>query len=150
MRKITKGVWWLAVGGLVLIQFVPVDRSNPPVTGEISAPDPVMVVLRNSCFDCHSNETRWPWYSQVAPVSWRIAGHVREARGKLNFSEWQGMPLADRDHAMGEIWDQVEKGAMPPRWDYLRMHPEAVLTDPQRDALRRWSEGQEPEFPDWD
>jgi hypothetical protein len=148
MGKFTRWVLLSVVAGLGLIQFVPVDRSNPPVTGEISAPEPVMAVLRGSCYNCHSNETRWPWYSRVAPVSWRIAEHVREAREHLNFSEWQGLPVEDRDQAMEEIWEEVEKGAMPLS-DYLSMHPEAVLTDPQRDALRRWSEGREPEFPDW-
>jgi len=148
MRKVTRRFLWLVLAGLALIQFVPVDRSNPPVTGEISAPDPVLEVLRGSCYDCHSNETVWPWYSRVAPVSWRIADHVREAREHLNFSEWQGLPQEDRDHALEEIWEEVEKGAMPLS-DYLRMHPESVLTDPQRETLRRWTEGQEPQFPDW-
>ena len=148
MRIIKRSILVLVVLGLVGIQFVPVDRSNPPVTGEVSAHDQVMTVLRSSCYDCHSNETRWPWYSQVAPVSWRIAEHVREAREHLNFSEWQGLPQEDREHALEEIWEEVEKGAMPLS-DYLRMHPEAVLTDPQRETLRRWTEGQASQFPDW-
>lgn len=149
MGRFTKRILLFVVVGLILIQFAPVDRPNPPVTGEISVPDPVMEVIRNSCYDCHSNETRWPWYSQVAPVSWRISQHVREAREQLNFSEWQGLPVEDRDQAMEEIWEEVENGAMPLS-DYLIMHPEAVLTDPQRETLRRWTEGQDPEFPDWD
>ena len=130
------------------IQLVPVDRTNPPVTGEIDAPDQVMAALRTACYDCHSNETVWPWYSLVAPVSWRIAGHVRMGRGNVNFSEWESMSVEDREEAMGDIWEKVERGTMPLS-DYLRMHPEAVLTEPQREALRRWSEGQAPEFPDW-
>jgi len=148
MRIIKSSILVLVVLGLVGIQFVPVDRSNPPVTGEVSAGDQVMIVLRSSCYDCHSNETRWPWYSQVAPVSWRVAEHVREAREKLNFSEWQGLPVADREKALERIWEEIEKGAMPLS-DYLRMHPEAALTEPQREAMRRWTQGQEPEFPDW-
>jgi hypothetical protein len=149
MKKFIKTLLWLIVAGLMVIQFVPVERSNPPVTGEISASDPVMEVLRGSCYDCHSNETRWPWYSRVAPVSWRIAEHVREGREHLNFSTWTEMSDEDREDAREEIWEEVEKGAMPLA-DYLRMHPEAVLTDPQMSTLRRWSEGQAPEFPDWD
>ena len=149
MRKFTKRFSLFVVVGLILIQVVPVDRSNPPVTGEVSAPDPVMEVLKNSCYDCHSNEALWPWYSKVAPVSWWIAGHVHEAREHLNFSEWQGLPVEDRDHVLEEIWEKVEEGAMPLP-SYLRMHPEAVLTDYQRETLRRWTEGQAPEFPDWD
>jgi len=149
MRIIKRSILVLVVLGLVGIQFVPVDRSNPPVTGEVSENDQVMTVLRSSCYDCHSNETRWPWYSRVAPVSWRVAEHVRGAREQLNFSEWQGLPVADREKALEGIWEEIEKGAMPLS-DYLRMHPEAALTDPQREAIRRWTQGQEPEFPDWD
>ena len=149
MKKVIRWSFWLVVLGLILIQFVPVDRSNPPVSGEVAAADEVMEVLRNSCYDCHSNETQWPWYSRVAPVSWRIAQHVRMGRGNLNFSDWQSMSPEDQDEAKGDIWEKVERGAMPLS-DYLRMHPEAVLTDPQREALRRWSEGQAPEFPDWE
>ena len=148
MKKVRGWILLLIVAGLVVIQFLPVDRQNPPVTGEVVAHDPVMEALRNSCYDCHSNETRWPWYSRVAPVSWLIAEHVAEGRGHLNFSEWQGMPVEDRGQAMEKIWEEVEKGAMPLP-TYLRMHPEAALTDPQLETLRRWVEGEGPEFPDW-
>lgn len=148
MKRLRGWVLFLFTAGLVLIQFLPVDRENPPVTGEVVAHDQVMQALRNSCYDCHSNETRWPWYSRVAPVSWWIAEHVREGREHLNFSSWQGLPAEDKGHAMREIWDVVEEGVMPlPA--YLRMHPEAALTDPQLGALLRWVEGQEPEFSDW-
>ncbi|NNM05182.1 MAG: heme-binding domain-containing protein [Gemmatimonadetes bacterium] len=148
MGRIFKATLWLGFLGLVGIQFVPVDRSNPPVPGEISAPDQVMEVLRGACYDCHSNETQWPWYSRVAPVSWWIAQHVRIGRNNLNFSEWESMTAEDRAEARKDIWDEVEKGSMP-HSDYLRMHPEAVLTEPQRQALLLWSEGRAREFPDW-
>ncbi len=95
MRKFIKVVLFLVFAGLALIQFVAVDRSNPPVTGEVEASSQVMEVLRSSCYDCHSNETRWPWYSRVAPVSWRIAQHVEKGREHINFSEWQGLPSED-------------------------------------------------------
>ena len=148
MKKFIRWTFWLLVLGFILIQFVPVDRSNPPVTGELAAAEEVMEVLRNACYDCHSNETQWPWYSRVAPISWRIAKHVEMGRGNLNFSEWEGMTAEDQVDAKEEIWEEVERGSMPLS-DYLRMHPEAVLTEPQREALRRWTAGQAPEFPDW-
>jgi hypothetical protein len=148
MNKVYKWAFRLVMVALILIQFVPVDRSNPPVTGEVVAPNLVMEVLRNSCYDCHSNETRWPWYSRVAPVSWRIAQHVERGRGDLNFSEWQGMSPEDQEQAREEIWEKVERGVMPLS-DYLRMHPEAVLTESQKDALRRWAQGQAQALPDW-
>jgi hypothetical protein len=107
-----------------------------------------MEVLRSSCYDCHSNETRWPWYSRVAPVSWRISEHVQKGRGALNFSQWQSLSPEEQGEVREEVWEKVERGVMPLS-DYLRMHPEAVLTASQKDALRRWAEGQAQALPDW-
>jgi hypothetical protein len=148
MGGIGKPLLLLVFAGVIGIQFVPVERTNPPVTGEVDEQDQVMGALRAACYDCHSNETQWPWYSRVAPVSWRIAQHVRMGRRKLNFSHWQDMTSEDQADALEEIWEVLESGAMP-LTDYLRMHPEAVLTDSQKEALRRWTQGQAPEFPDW-
>lgn len=149
MGRIGKPLLLLVFAGLIGIQFVPVERTNPPVTGEVAAPDQVMETLRSACYDCHSNETQWPWYSRVAPVSWRITQHVRMGRRNLNFSEWQELTQDDEADVKRDIWDEVEEETMPLP-DYLRMHPEAVLTGPQREGLRRWTQGQAPEFPDWD
>jgi hypothetical protein len=148
MGKALKWVFGFLILAFIGIQFVPVERTNPPVTGELAAPDPVMEVFRGSCYDCHSNETVWPWYSRVAPLSWRLADHVEDGRRHLNFSEWESLSEEDRDDLRGEIWEEVEEGNMPLS-DYLRMHPEAVMTDSQRDVLRRWLEGRPQEFPDW-
>ena len=114
----------------VAIQFVPVDRSNPPVTREINW-DAVSTkdLARRACFDCHSNETVWPWYAYVAPVSWRVAEHVEHGREHLNFSEW------DRGNEdFEEAKEEVEDGGMPLS-DYLRLHPEAKLTEAETTAL---------------
>jgi hypothetical protein len=148
MKAVRKRLLLYLLGGLVVIQFVPLERANPPVEGEVDAPDVVLSTLRSSCYDCHSNETRWPWYSRVAPVSWWIARHVREGRQRLNFSTWAGMSGEDQGRAKEDIWEAVERGSMPLS-DYLRMHPEAVLTDPQMEAVRRWAEGRAQVFPDW-
>jgi hypothetical protein len=74
----------LALG--ILIQLIPIRRDNPPATGSVAAPPEVMSILRRSCYDCHSNETIWPWYSRVAPVSWLVARDVHEGRRHVNFS----------------------------------------------------------------
>lgn len=126
------------VGGLVLIQLWPVERTNPPVTAEISAPPEVMEVIRAACYDCHSNETRWPWYGYVAPVSWLVAHDVNEAREKLNFSEWGLLSQEDVAESREEVWEEVEEGDMPLR-KYVWLHPEARLSEEQRQVLRRWS-----------
>jgi len=121
----------------VLIQLVPVTRSNPAVEEEVTAPPRVKEILRRSCYDCHSNETVWPWYSRVAPVSWQLAHDVSEARGHLNFSTWDRYDAGERLHKLREVWEQVEEGEMP-LWMYLLMHPAARLSPADRDAIRDW------------
>ena len=82
-----KVVRWMLLGILVVllaIQLVPVQRSNPPVEAEVPAPENVRTILRRACYDCHSNETVWPWYSRIAPVSFLVASDVHEARAKMN------------------------------------------------------------------
>jgi len=122
------------VAALLLIQLVPYghDRTNPPVTGTPQWDSPRTEELaRRACFDCHSHQTRWPWYSRVAPVSWRIMSHVSEGRAHLNFSQFD-RPQRDADEAA----EMVEKGEMPP-FDYRWMHPEARFSDAERDELVR-------------
>jgi hypothetical protein len=116
----------VAVIALLAIQLVPYgrDHTNPPVTGEPawdSAATRETAV--KACFDCHSNETAWPWYSNIAPFSWRLQNHVDEGRAKLNFSQW-----GTGEQEVDEIVDVVREGEMPP-WDYLPLHPEARLSD---------------------
>lgn len=133
---------WKITGAAVLavalaIQLVPVDRSNPPVQRTIDAPEDVERVLRRSCYDCHSNETDWPWYSRVAPASWLVADDVHEAREDMNFSEWPDDP-DDATDLIEEIGEQVESGAMPLD-SYLWLHPEARMSDEERQLLIDWS-----------
>ncbi len=80
---------------LVAIQFIPVDKTNPPVTAELDAAMEIISVFKRSCYDCHSNETVWPWYSSIAPVSWLVTADVKEARKHLNFSEWGNLSRKD-------------------------------------------------------
>ena len=124
---------------LIGIQFVPVSKTNPPVTGEIKAPDDVMQILRTSCYDCHSNEVVWPWYSNVAPMSWLVAYDVDEAREHLNFSEWASYSADDKAEDIEEIWEEVEEGKMP-LWYYLPLHPEARLSDADKQTIKVWVE----------
>lgn len=132
----------IAIGvavGIVGIQLVPVDRSNPPVSGEIVAPPEIQRLIERSCFDCHSNQTRWPWYSHVAPVSWLVAQDVEEAREHLNFSSWQSLPADERMDVLEEIGEEVEESEMP-LWFYLPLHADAQLDDTARDRLVSWAQ----------
>ncbi len=122
---------------LIAIQFVPVNKANPPVTGEIKAPENVMQILRTSCYDCHSNEVKWPWYSNIAPASWLVAYDVNEAREHMNFSEWQSYSAEDKADDIEEIWEEVEEGEMP-LWYYLILHSEAELSENDKMILKDW------------
>ncbi len=126
---------------LLAIQLVPVERSNPPVKSALAAPAAVGEILVVSCYDCHSHETRWPWYSRLAPMSWWIASHVKAGRGHLNFSEWPTFDFDSQDLIFQEIEEQLEAGEMPLK-SYLRGHPEARLSDEQREILLRWARGE--------
>lgn len=124
---------------LAAIQFVPVDRSNPPVQGVVGAPQEVLSVLERSCFDCHSNKTRWPWYSHVAPVSWLVAHDVHEGRSHMNFTEWNTLPVHDQAELIENCWKMVNKGDMP-LWYYLPMHPDARLSDADKALIQDWAQ----------
>jgi len=123
---------------LVVVQLIPVERSNPPVTAEILAPAEVMPLLRRACYDCHSHETVWPWYSRYAPLSWLVAHDVSEAREHLNFSLWGELPAHKQAKLMKEIGEEVSEGGMPP-FIYLPAHPEARLTDGEKTLLLDWA-----------
>ena len=129
---------------LIGIQFVPVNKSNPPVTGEIKAPAEVMEILRTSCYDCHSNESEWPWYSHIAPVSWLVVDDVNEGREHMNFSEWQSYSEEDKAEDIEEIWEEIHEGEMP-LWFYLPLHPDARLSEAQKVTIRKWVEAGGPE-----
>ena len=131
-RRLVKPVLLGALALAALIQLVPYGRShtNPPVTAEPQWDSATTRDLaKRACFDCHSNETSWPWYSNVAPVSWLVQRDVDEGRSKLNFSEWD-RPQKDAKDAAEEVRD----GEMP-MWIYLPAHPEARLTDAEKQAL---------------
>lgn len=132
MLKILLWVVGIVVGLFLLIQLVPFGRAhtNPPVTQEVpwnSAETRALAV--RACYDCHSNEVVWPWYSNVAPFSWLIQHDVDEGRSKLNFSAWD-KPQREADEAARS----VKNGSMP-RWFYVPLHPAANLTPAEKEQL---------------
>jgi len=134
----------LKLGGIALVvllvaaQFVPVDRTNPPVGVEIVAPAEVMAVLERACYDCHSSETAWPAYSRVAPVSWLVARDVHEGREALNYSTWDRYSAEERAELLEETREEVEEGEMPMK-AYVLLHPAARVTAEDRAVLRAWT-----------
>jgi hypothetical protein len=130
------------VGALALvlaaIQLVPVDRTNPAVVADFDGPPAVKAVLETSCYDCHSHETSWPWYSRIAPFSWLVAHDVEEARDHLNFSQWGQLDAKRQAKLAEEMWEEVEEGEMPLKI-YLLAHPDARLSEAAKATLRGWS-----------
>ncbi|HNR00402.1 MAG TPA: heme-binding domain-containing protein [Trueperaceae bacterium] len=131
---------------LGVMQLIAVDRSNPPVEEEMPASPEVREVLRRACYDCHSNETVWPWYAHVAPVSFLVARDVNEGRRHLNFSTWNQRSERRRARAYEEIREQVDEGEMP-LWFYVPLHPEAKLTAADQTLLHAWTVAQEATAP---
>lgn len=132
MKKWIKVSLWTLCGLAVAVQLVPYgrDHTNPPGRTEPAwnAPETRAFAVR-ACYDCHSDEVRWPWYANIAPMSWLVQHDVDEARGDLNFSEWGR--ARNRGH---EAAEEVEEGEMPPS-QYLLMHGDARLTPKEREAF---------------
>jgi len=122
--------FFVVLGCFVLIQLIPYghDRVNPAVVKEPVWDNPsTRALAKRACFDCHSNETAWPWYSRVAPVSWLVYNDVQEGRSRINFSDW-------RD-ATGEQFKRVISGGDMPPAQYRLAHPEARLTPAEKEKL---------------
>jgi cbb3-type cytochrome oxidase cytochrome c subunit len=107
--------------------FIAVTQTNPEVA----------TILKNACYDCHSNQPTYPWYTSVAPVSWWIKNHINEGSKHLNFSIWQTYTVKRKDHKLEECVEMIEEGEMPMN-SYTWMHPEAKLTDAQKQLLIDW------------
>lgn len=141
MGKISKKQIMLGAAGvvvfLIIIQLVPAGRTNPPVTSEIAAPPEVAAILQRACYDCHSNKTVWPWYSKVAPMSWKMVKHVNEGRDEMNFTEWDSLTARKQFKAQEKCWEEVQNGKMPLP-GYLTFHPDAKLSDADKAILEAW------------
>ena len=140
MKRLQRWIF-IVLGVLVVaflaIQLVPYgrDHTNPPVVSEPVWDGPETEELaRRACYDCHSNETEWPWYSNVAPVSWLLQRDVEEGREHLNFSDWDSGHHREEDHDVDEMVKTILEGEMPPP-SYLPLHPEARLTAAEKERL---------------
>jgi hypothetical protein len=127
----------IATLALVLIQFIPVTRDNPPDRRGPGASPEVTAVLRRACYNCHSHETVWPWYSRVAPVSWLVAYDVHEGREVFNLSNLQDISQETQVKVRAKALEEVEAGEMP-QWYYLPFHPDARLSEEDLAVLRTW------------
>ena len=150
MKRLARILKWFVIGLLVIflgIQFIRPARTNPAIdqTQTIEAhtqmtPE-VASILDRSCSDCHSNKTVWPWYTQVAPVSWWLSDHVNDGRRNLNMSEFGKLPRDRQERKLRQMCDEVSDGIMPLS-SYLPMHPKARLSEQDKKVLCDWTEEQ--------
>ena len=141
LLKIIKWILLLAFAAMALLQLTNPARTDPPVTQDFlaaTAPSPAVAALfRAACYDCHSHETKWPWYSHVAPVSWGVVGDVNQARLHVDLSLW---PTNNTDSAvriLQAMSEEIQSGRMPlPH--YTMIHREARLTEKQRGDMAAW------------
>lgn len=144
MKKVFKILIVLAAAGFIAIQFVRPDLTNPPVVpgqsieSSVAVPAEVKMLLSRSCNDCHSNKTVYPWYAQIAPSSWFLAGHIADGRKELNFSEWNTYSVDKKVKLFDEICEMVGSGEMPLP-SYLWLHTDAGLEPTQRELLCDWA-----------
>ena len=143
MKKIKLVLIYIFVPFL-LIQFVPVNRENPIIDKglTLTAPPEVISILKSSCYDCHSNETEWPFYSYIAPVSWLVERDVEFGRDDLNFSKWNKMTENDKEITKEEIIEEISRDTMPMPI-YLVTHPSASLSYDDKLLLKNWATGRE-------
>jgi len=134
---------------IILMQFFRIDKTNPeydPANDFITSMNPpkeIADMLKVACYDCHSNETRYPWYTNIAPISWWIKDHINEGRRELNFSLWKTFNARRTNHKLEEGNEKVKNHDMPLK-SYLIMHNDARLSDDQRKQLAAYFDSLRP------
>lgn len=144
MMKILKKIALLLLIVLVAMQFYRPDKNrmqgdhSRAFITETNPPEDVKAILQQTCYDCHSDNTEYPWYNNIAPVSYWLANHVKDGKKHLNFSSWDTYELKKKDHKLDELIEEVEEGEMPLS-EYTWTHENARLTEEQRSAIIDWA-----------
>jgi hypothetical protein len=150
MKRLLKVLRWvliIAVVSLLIAQFFGPSKTNPPIDptqsieSRLQVKPPVAAIFERSCNDCHSNKTRWPWYSNVAPVSWFVIGHVNEGRENMNFSEWGRYTQRDNDSLLRQVCREVRAGVMPLS-SYTPLHPGSKLSAADVKTICDWTDAE--------
>lgn len=128
---------------LLLIQLYRIDKTNPESAPEkdfmtvVDVPKNIKPIIINGCYDCHSNQTVYPWYSNITPINWWLKDHVDDGKKHLNFSVWGDYELKKKDHKLEEVIEMLEEGEMPLK-PYTIIHAEAKFTENQKQQLINW------------
>ena len=128
------------IAGFLAMQLVTIDIPKPPmssVADKISVPKDIAPLLQKACNDCHSNHTEWPWYSNIAPISFEVRGHVKDGRAWLNFDIWNRYTKKQKQERYEGIVKSLD-GSMPIPM-YIMAHPEAKLANSEREMLKQWA-----------
>ena len=142
-KKVYRYLWLLLLVALIIMQFFPIDKTNPTADASLdlitmeNPPQEIAMMLKGACYDCHSNNTKYPWYTSVAPISWWVKGHIDHGRDEINFSEWGNYKADKANHYLEESAEVVEEKRMP-LTPYLILHPEAKISEEQRATLAQW------------
>ena len=139
------GIGLIAV--LIILQFFQPEQNNAPIDPELdmleleAPPEPVADLIRDACYDCHSNQTFYPWYNRISPVSLYLHKHIKKGKEDLNFSEYGLLDKVDKIGAFADFCDVVDAGSMPLQ-SYMLIHKDARLTQEERETLCNWTEKQ--------
>lgn len=145
MKQILKKILLLLVLILIVAQFFGPDKNQGDIASvttfidETASPENVKLILKESCFDCHSDHTRYPWYNNITPVNYWMADHIKHGKGHFNASLWSDYSAKKKDHKLEELIDMVKQKNMP-LGSYTWVHGEARLTDEQISAIVSWAE----------
>lgn len=144
MKKFLKVFFIIFLVAFIVIQFImrpdkttATEITNDDITKKMAVPQNVQSIIKRSCYDCHSSQTVWPWYSSIAPVSWLVADDVVNGRKKMNFNEWGKLSASKQEKRLTDICDEISEDKMPlPK--YLLIHGDAKLSQADKDALCNW------------
>ncbi|MFY0602827.1 MAG: heme-binding domain-containing protein [Flavobacteriaceae bacterium] len=142
--KILKKVLVFLLVVFVIMQFFGPEKNEGDLTSidafftETNPPENVKILLKETCFDCHSNSTKYPWYNNITPVNYWLAGHIDHGKEELNFSNWNTYSVKRKEHKMEEVWEEVKKKKMPLD-SYTWTHADANLTKEQIEVIVTWA-----------
>tara|TARA_B110000238_G_C15887115_1_gene336069 strand:+ start:117 stop:593 length:477 start_codon:yes stop_codon:yes gene_type:complete len=142
MKKTLKYIWLLLLVVLFAMQFIRPNKNNGGLEGitafknDTKPSDNVLIILKKNCFDCHSDSTKYPWYAEIAPISYWLADHVKEGKGDFNMSAWQTYSIKKKDHKLEELVEELEEGEMPLD-SYTWIHGKLSKEDQER--LIQWA-----------
>lgn len=133
---------------LILIQFIPYEKNvsgiqEYAISNDYEVPGNIKTIFENACNDCHTNQTQYPWYSNVEPFGFWLNSHIQDGKRHLNFSEFTNRPLAYQNHKLEETIEMIEQNEMPiPSYTYLGLHPEANLSEGEKQEIIDWAKSQ--------